>query len=233
MSVVIEQLRISDSGTRMHLDFHVNKACIFKDIFLDSVTIMTADKVPETYPDVPTEDFIFKADFCECSKCCHMALDIGSFMEATLNWNPVEKEAKCGSKPYAAISFDKQDFSHDLFFVYIRIKGTPDKCTPCRLDEEITLGVTFDEHLLYQRVMDFTKAFADKCTVPVGFTDFILLWNAFKAAVETEHYIPAIKYYNMLFGNYDEKLSRDGSHSPFGGMGYGNQRPVKTRPCHG
>ena len=95
--------------------------------------------------------------------------------------------------------FNKVDFSHDLFFVYVKVKGTPDPCVPCRLDEEITLGVTFDENLLYQQVMGFTKQLADDCNVPTGFMDFILLWNAFKASIETEHYIPAIKYYNMLF----------------------------------
>lgn len=206
---------------------------MFKDIFLDNITIMTADKVPETYPDVPTEDYIFRMDFPGCAKCCHMVLDISSFNDAFNNWNPLEEEARCGDKPYGRISFDKTNLSSDLFFVYIKVKGTPDKCTPCRLDEEITLGVTFDEHLLYQRVMDYTKSFADKCIVPVGFADFILLWNAFKAAIETEHYIPAIKFWNMLFGNYDERPSRDGSHSPFGGMGMNNSKPSKPCNCHG
>ena len=87
-----------------------------------------------------------------------------------------------------------------LFFVYVKVKGVPDPCTPCSLDDEVTLGVTFDEGLFYQKVMDFTKALADTCQIPVGFADFILLWNVFKASIETEHYIPAIKYFNLLFG---------------------------------
>ena len=80
--------------------------------------------------------------------------------------------------------------------------------------------------------MDYTKDLADDCTIPTGFTDFILLWNAFKASVETEHYGPAIKYYNMLFGNPDERVTRDGSHSPFGG-GSANNRRTKPCGCHG
>jgi hypothetical protein len=84
------------------------------------------------------------------------------------------------------------------------------------------LGVTFDENLLYQRVMQYTKSLADNCKIPVAFMDFILLWNAFKASVETEHYIPAIKYYNMLFG-------KDADGNPYGA--YDKTSGVISKPC--
>ena len=204
MSIIFDQLRIADNGRKLYINIHVNNADYFKDIYLDSLTIMTADKVSETNPHEPTEDYIYKEVF------------EGNQKMADLDEH-----------------FVKSTFSDDLFFVFVKIKGVPDPCTPCTLDEEITVGATFDVKLLYQRVMDYTKAFADNCTVPVGFADFILLWNAFKAAIETEHYVPAIKYWNMLFGNYDERPSRDGSHSPFGSMGLSINRPLKTCGCHG
>ena len=177
MSVIVDQLRISDDAKRMYLNLHVNKAEYFDDIYLDSITIMTADKVSETNPSEPTEDYIYKKVFD------------GNQKEADLVLLPTDFNE----------SFMKKDFSKDLFFVFIKIKGTPDPCTPCRLDEEITLAVTFDEEMLYQKVMGFTKDLADDCQVPVGFADFILQWNAFKAAIETEHYIPAIKFWKMMF----------------------------------
>ena len=62
-----------------------------------------------------------------------------------------------------------------------------------------TLGVTFDETLLYQKVMQFTKELADSCAVSKGFIDMILLWNGFKAAVDTEHYLPAIDFWKKMF----------------------------------
>lgn len=175
--ILFDQLRISDDGKRLYINLHVNKADYFKNIYLDELVVMTADKVSETSPSLPTQDYIYKKVF------------EGEQKEADLVLLPVD----CNE------TFMKSDFSHDLFFVYVKVKGTPDACTPCRLDEEITLGVTFDENLLYQQVMGFTKQLADDCNVPTGFMDFILLWNAFKASIETEHYIPAIKYYKMLF----------------------------------
>jgi len=73
------------------------------------------------------------------------------------------------------------------------------------LDENIVLGVVFDETMFYQKVMNHTKDLLATCCVPKLFIDFILLWNAFKASVETEHYISAIKFYNLLFDVRDSK----------------------------
>ena len=188
MSVVFDQLRISDDGKRMYIDVHVNKADYFDNIYLDELTIMTADKVSETNPDSPTEDYIYKQVFDGEQKEAHLVLTSADFQKT---W---EEDPN-------AMKFPQSDMSKTLFFVYVKIKGVPDECTPCRLDEEVIVGTTFDENLLYQQVMNYTRQLADDCTIPTGFTDFILLWNAFKASVETEHYIPAINYYNMLFDN--------------------------------
>jgi hypothetical protein len=184
MSVIFDQLRISDDGKRMYINIHVNTASYFDNIYLDSLTIVSADKVSETSPTIPSTDYIYQKTFDDNTK------------EAALVLQPVDFNEQ----------FAGSDFSHDLFFVYVKVKGTPDPCTPCSLDEEITLGVTFDENLLYQRAMDFTKELTDDCQIPTEFTDFILLWNAFKASVETEHYVPAIKFWKMLFDQNDNSL---------------------------
>ena len=196
--IVIDQLRISDHGTEMYIDVHVNQASYFDNFYLDSIVIMTADKVSEGAPELFTDDYICKIQFQ------------GDFKEAHLRLTPSD----CNE------NFAKSDFSHDLFFVYIVCKcnGTPDPCIPCRLDELTTVGVTFDDNLLYQRVMDYTKQLGNDCQVPQGFVDFILLWNAFKASVETEHWTSAIKFYNLLFG---------------GGYGTTSYSTVKLCGCHG
>ena len=175
--VLFDQLRISDDGKRMYINLHVNKADYFDGIYLDEMVIVPADKVLETDPALPSEDYIYKKVFEGFLKEADMVLLPTDFNE----------------------HFTKSDFSSDLFFVYVKVKGTPDPCTPCRLDEEITLGVTFDENILYQKVMDYTKSLADDCKTPQDFIDFILQWNAFKSSIETEHYIPAIKFWNQLF----------------------------------
>lgn len=204
--IIFDQLRISDNGKKMYINAHVNKASYFDNIYIDSIVIMTADKVSETNPFMPTSDYIYIKKADDGTKELDLVLtpnDLSRSWETDVN----------------AIAFNQGDMSNTLFFVYIKCKGTPDSCTPCRLDEEVTLGVTFDENVLHQRVMGFTKQLVSSCcNVPTDFIDFILLWNAFKASVETEHYIPAIKFYNMLFGI----VKKDGYQSTTGGCG-----------CHG
>lgn len=185
--VLFDQLRISDDGQRLYINVHVNKADYFKNMYIDSIVVMTADKVSETAPGTPTSDYVYIKKVEGNAKELDLVL---TPLDLTKSWETDPK----------AMAFNRADMSNTLFFVYIKCKGTPGECTPCRLDEETTLGVVFDENVLYQRVMDYTKELVADCSIPTEFTDFILLWNAFKAAIETEHYVAAIKFYNKLFG---------------------------------
>lgn len=186
--VLIDQLRISDNAERLYINAHINEADYFDNIYFDEITIMTADKVSETTPELPTSNYIY-----------HQVFD-GNNKDIALVLTPTDFTKSWETDP-AQMTFTHTDMMKTLFFVYIKCKGVPSVCTPCRLDEEVTLAVTFDENLLHQRVMDYTKQLVKDCQVNTGFIDFILLWNAFKSSVETEHFIPAIKYYNLLFGN--------------------------------
>lgn len=203
--IIFDQLRISDDGKRMYINAHVNKADYFNDIYIDSIVIQTADKVSETDPGLPTSDYVYIKKAEENAKELNLVLEASDLSKS---WE---------SDPNA-IAFGRGDMSKTLFFVYIKCKGTPGSCTPCRLDEETTLGVVFDENVLHQRVMDYTKELVADCNVPTAFIDFILLWNAFKSAIETEHYIPAIKFFNMMFEEVGKSCQ---------------SRTIKTCGCNG
>jgi hypothetical protein len=193
--VIFDQLRISDDGKQLFIDAHVNKSSDFDAITLDSIVIQTQDQISETDPFTPGSTYIYSAAIEGNEKELHLCLDASTDFEQSLS-----------------------TLSNLLLFVYITCKGTPGPCIPCRLDEMTTLGVTFDENLYYQKVMQFTKELADNCTVSKGFIDMILLWNGFKAAIETEHYIPAIDFWKKLFF---------GHH---GMSGLSNSKPCG---CHG
>ena len=203
--IIFDQLRISDDGKRMYINAHVNKADYFNDIYIDSIVIQTADKVSETEPGLPTSDYVYIKKVEENAKELNLVLEAS---DLSRSW---ESDPK-------AIAFNRGDMSKTLFFVYIKCKGTPGSCTPCRLDEETTLGVVFDENVLHQKVMDYTKELVADCSVPTTFIDFILLWNAFKSAIETEHYIPAIKFFNMMFEEVGKSCQ---------------SRTIKTCGCNG
>ena len=178
--VIVDLLRISDDGKEMYLSCHVNKADYYENVYLDSITIMTADKVSDVAPELYTEDYVYRYEIAGEEKEIEMVLKPTDFNE----------------------KFTKSNFSSDLFFVYIHCKGIPDPCTPCGEDRMTTVAVTFDTALLYQQVMQYTRELNEDCNIPMSFIDLTLLWNGFKAAVETEHWIPAIDFYNKMFGGY-------------------------------
>lgn len=197
--IIFDQLRLSDDGKAMYINAHVNEATEFSNVYIKSVTIMTAEKVSETRPYQPSEDSIYYSEYeSGTTKQVDLVLSASDF---TKSWETDPSK----------MTFKESEMRTTLFFVYIQAEGAPDPSVPCTIDREYTVGVLFYDLLLYQRVMYFTKSLQDDCKIPVGFTDFILLWNAFKAAVKTEHYLEAIKYYNMLFslrGQKDQLINK-------------------------
>lgn len=176
--IVFDQLRISDDGKKMFIDIHVNKADYFENVFLKSITIATADKVPESMSlsSLTESDYIYKKTFEGDLKEASLMLFASDFNE----------------------NYGGSDMGNNLFFVWVECKGSYSECTPCFADEP-TLGVTFDGKLLYQQAMGYTKELADGCTISDGFIDFILNYSAFKSAVETDHFCDARTFYNQMF----------------------------------
>ena len=229
--IIFDQLRISDDGKRMYLNFHVNTASYFEDVTLESVTVIPALsdgelQISETDCTSPTDHYIYKKIYGEDIKEDGIVLDKAVLDEAFNNTDS-QGEAKHDG-PTAKAAFTDDSFSSNLYFVYVKCVIPEDKlnpCVPCSSASAMTtLGVTFDESLLYQKVMQFTKDLAADCTVPTSFTDFILLWNAFKASVETEHYVPAVKYYQMLFGT-------DAVFAQSSNISYNSKTGIINKPC--
>lgn len=186
--LLIDQLRISDDGKRMYINAHVNTASYFDNIYIDKITIITEDKVSEMAPEMFTEDYIYQQTIDGNQKELALVLTATDFNE----------------------NFAKSLLTENLFFVYITCKGTPDSSTPCRLDELTTLGVTFDDTLLYQKVMNQARGLVNECDISQELLDMILLWNGFKAAIETEHYIQAIDFWKKLFKNSNSSGTYNG-----------------------
>lgn len=180
--VFIEQFRISDDGKRMYINMRMNEASLFDDMYIKRIVIMTGDKVLEaTSQSAPTENFVYEKAYSPEDRVrqVDLVLNPGDF-----NYN-----------------FTKPNFSSDLFFLYVENGGAISGCAPCWSDAQYDVAVTFDDKLLYQKAMGYTKELADTCDVSNGLVDFILLFNAFKAAVETEHFTQAVEFYNRMFGS--------------------------------
>ena len=201
MSVIFDQLRISDDGNKLYINAHVNTADYFDNAYLDCITIKTSDYISETNPKDYSHNYIYRKNFeAGTEKEVNLVLTKADFDAAYSNYNSEEELIINENKPHATISFDGT-LSNTLLFVYVKIDENISPCTPCILDEPVTVGVTFNTKLLYQNMMGYTKELANTCEIPKGFTDYILTYNAFKAAVDTGHYGPAIDFWKQLFGD--------------------------------
>lgn len=131
-------------------------------------------------------------------------------IENTLNIYPLNfiyqlyREYSATTAKEIHLVINKNDFisninmSENLFYIYIHASGYPTSNCPCRLDESYTLGVTFDAGMIYNQMMSYTKELSDCCSIPKGFINMILLFEALKSSIETENYVSANKFFAKL-----------------------------------
>lgn len=190
MSVIIDQLRISDQGKTLYINAHVNQASAFDQVYISKITICTEEQVSEVDP-ISYTDYIYQKEYP----------DEDFTREINLVLCPVDM----------GLNFMKSTFSKNMFFVFIECKGTYDDChTPCGLDE-VTKAVTFDYGVIYNQAMNFTKELADTCNIPQNFINYIMNYDALKLSIETDHYRPAINYWKNIVG--EKGIFSNGSKS--------------------
>ena len=196
MNIIIDQLRISDDALQMYINAHVNKHTSFSNVHIKSLTIKVADNVRETDPKSNTKNYIYKKEYAADTKEIYEIINIGDINSYYAN-HLTDKDA---SDNPLVVDYKRSDFSRTLFFIYIETDTvSSDPSIPCSENQKVNVYTTFDDTLLHQKSLDYIKGLANTCIVPVGFTDFILQWNAFKSAITTEHYVPAIDLFNKMF----------------------------------
>ena len=180
--VVIEQLRIAPDSQKLFIDAHINKEYYDEDLVLDKISIDTQNTVLQSF-DGPSENPVF------------------TYSTITNTSRPKEVHLIVDKNMIDA------DLSKDMLYVYFHVKGTPPPNIPCGLDTPYTLGVTFNEGIIYNRMIGYTKEIANTCEIPMGFIDMILQLEAIKAAIETENYVTANKFYNRLINSKSSSTS--------------------------
>lgn len=167
--VQFNELRITPDGQKLIIDVSVKDLKYYTDVYLNSIQIDTQDTFVESGP---SSEVAYTKTIDGNSKSVRLELGIGDLLP-TLNDN--------------------------LFFVYIRIKGTPAPNTPCGMDNITTLGVVSNLYPLYQHTFSYIKELSNTCSIPKNFINYILQYKAFELAVKTGHYTEAIRYWKKFF----------------------------------
>lgn len=189
--VHFNELTITPDGKYLIIDVSVLSETYYKDIYIDSVVIDNQN----TY------------------------LSSGPSSEPVYSYSVPEKTSLLTNEPvnlkHLRLVLDRLDLQdlNNMFFVYVRTKGTPAPETPCGLDNMTTMGTVVNMYPFYQQAMNYIGELADKCGVSPNFTDFILKQKGLEVAIKTGNYPDAIKYYNKFFLGKSNQIVVKGGRS--------------------
>lgn len=97
-----------------------------------------------------------------------------------------------------------------IFFIKAKARGIPLEDTPCGCDGEYTTEVVMNAYPIYKQGMSYIRELENTCSIPSGFADFILKFNALELAIRTCNYTLASKYYNMFLKHYNRTRANNG-----------------------
>ena len=166
--VQFNELKITPDGQRLIIDVSVKDLEYYTNVYLDTVQIDTQDTFVESGP---SNEVVYSKTIEGNAKSVRLELGIGDLLPS-LNDN--------------------------LFFVYIKTKGTPATNTPCGMDNIYTLGITLNTCFIYNSIMQSVKEVAKDCDIPKNFIDSYLRFKAFEICINTKHYTEAVNYYNRF-----------------------------------
>ena len=178
--VQFNELRITPDGQKLIIDVSVRDLEYYTNVYLDTIQADTQDTFVKSGP---SSEAVYTKVIEGNTKSVRLELGTGDLLP-TLNDN--------------------------LFFVYVRTKGTPAANTPCGMDNITALGVVSNLYPLYRHAFGYIKELSDACSVPKNFINCILQYKAFELAVKTGHYTEAIKYWKRFFmGIKDPMITPD------------------------
>ena len=167
--VQFNELRITPDGQKLIIDVSVKDLEYYTNVYLDTIQIDTQDTFVESGP---SSEVAYTKTIGGNSKSVKLELGTGDLLPS---------------------------LKDNLFFVYVRTKGTPASNTPCGMDIITTVGVVTNLYPLYQQAFGYIMELSDTCIIPKNFINFILQYKAFELAVKTGHYTEAIKYWKRFF----------------------------------
>lgn len=156
-------------------------------------------KVEEAYYKVVSPDSVL-SDLIEYdAELGHIKVS-GMTLVDTESYRPVSRSYKSYRLTLDTGS-NLPSLSDNMFFVYVKVKGTPAPDTPCGMDNEYTLGITFNPCALYSAMMSYVRETVNTCSVPRNFINMFLQFKAVETSINNEHYTQAIEYYNKFIRN--------------------------------
>ena len=200
--VKFDELRISEGGQYLTVECHVENYDMYREMYIQSIYL-------EYYKDRGSAGMSDKA-----------LLLFENHNETPSDVRGVRKRISVDEIPGW---FAEGGFERKMFYVYVTCDGNPTGAHAAEMEErsctfESTkdIGVIVDWKALYKLIMPLVAGFAANCSgcdVPDNFEHMILLWNAFRFAIDTCDWATAERIWDELMGN--------SASSPIGSAGCG------------
>lgn len=179
--IQFNELRLTPDNTTLIIDVSVIDLPYYTDIYIDDIIIDSQDTYVSTGPSsTPIYNFVVSST--------PSSLYPGYYG----NIKNFRKELTISDIPTVV-------FRDTMFFIYIRVKGTPSIDTPCGMDNITTMGVVVGLYPFYQDTINYLKEIVDPCNIPKKFIDLILRMKALELSIKTGNYIKAIYFWNKFF----------------------------------
>lgn len=129
--------------------------------------------------------------------------------DGTLHTESLETEVKNVDLTLTPQDLGLSDFQTPVIEVKVYTKGYPSADTPCGMDEEYVVGITYNESVLYDKGLSFIHQVGQDCTIPDDFINWILSSSAFDLALKSGNMNDALSWWLRLTSNRSNGYSRN------------------------
>lgn len=129
--------------------------------------------------------------------------------DGTLHTEPLETEVKNVDLTLTPQDLGLSDFQTPVIEVKVYTKGYPSSDTPCGMDEEYVVGITYNESVLYDKGLSFIHQVGQDCNIPDDFINWILSSSAFDLALKSGNMNDALSWWLRLTSNRSNGYSRN------------------------
>lgn len=129
--------------------------------------------------------------------------------DGTLHTEPLETEVKNVDLTLTPQDLGLSDFQTPVIEVKVYTKGYPSADTPCGMDEEYVVGITYNESVLYDKGLSFIHQVGQDCNIPDDFINWILSSSAFDLALKSGNMNDALSWWLRLTSNRSNGYSRN------------------------
>lgn len=190
--VVFDELRITEDGKYLIINAHLRKEIVEQDY---------ANRIDEIW--------VWACDSSQYKE--GVPSDANPIGVKVYSWSTSASPRHTVDIKVNPLEFDglPSSFKNKMLFVYVNVFTTEEPVLSCGCASNPTIGVALDMGLIYNQFMRYINELnrPTPCgtTIPQGFTDFILRFNALLLAMDSKHYKKGIEFFDKWFSK-DSKL---------------------------